>query len=204
VRPGLALAGSVLLVLALAALVLVTLSPPGAREVQRVWTVPTGTLPASGSENALLQGTNSSSAVVTVTWSATVPTSVRIYSAPGCRSAAGCTLSSPIRSWTSGLSGNWTFAGALILPYVVIWNTSSATSGTFGLTAVASVSTPIPAPVWQTVIVDGAGIALAVIGAVALFLGLFLRGGAFRGPAPLVSRSADDAEDIARAPRGPN
>ena len=202
VRPGLAIVGTVLLVLALATLVLVAFSPVGTHEVQRVWTVPTGTLPAQGTEDALLQGSNSSSGSLTVTWSASIPTSVRLYSSPGCRSAAGpCSLSDLVHTWPAATNGSWTMSGSLVFPFLVIWNTSSPTTGTFGLTAVALVSTPEPAPIWQSAIVLAAAAALGVIGAIAVFLGLFLRGGAFAGPAPLVSRSADDASEIAGPPR---
>jgi hypothetical protein len=169
-----------------------------------VWTVPTGSLPPDTPEYALLQGSNSSSGAMTISWSGSVTTSVRVYEAPGCRAASlACAQGAPIHSWSVALSGSWSSNGPLVFPYLVIWNTTDPNGGTWGLTAVETQTTSIPTALWQTAVIDAAGAALAVIGAVALFLGLFLRGGAFSGPAPIVSRSADDVEEIAGPPRTP-
>jgi hypothetical protein len=203
-RPGLALVGAVLLVLALAALVLVTFNSTGDRAVQRVWTIPTGSLPANGTEFALLQGTNVSSGQLSVSWSGSLPASVRLYEVPGCRAAAtACIQGPPIHAWPAAQSGNWSTSGPLVFPFLVVWNTSSPVPGNWGLTAVESVTTPVTPAIWQTAVLYATGAALAVIGAVALFLGLFLRAGAYARSAPLVSRSADDVEQIAGPPRPP-
>ena len=203
-RPGLALLGAILLTLALAAVVLVTYNSAGDRAVQRVWTIPTGTLPANGSEIALLQGSNASSGTLSVSWSGSVPTTVRLYEVPGCREASvACVRGPPADTWTGVGESNWSTSGPLVFPYLVVWNTSSAVPGSWGLTAVESVTTSLAPPVWQSIVLYATGAALGIVGAVALFLGLFLRSGAFSGPAPLVSRSADDVEQVAGPPRPP-
>ncbi len=63
--------------------------------------------------------------------------------------------------------------------------------------AVESWNSTATSPLWTALLVDAVAVALGAVGAVALFLGLFLRGGVFRGPPPMVSRSAEDAEEIA-------
>lgn len=203
-RPGLALLGAVLLVLALAAVVLVTFSPAGARVTQSVWTIPPEGLLPGATNFALLPGSNTTQGTITLTWSASIPTSVRLYESPGCRAASlSCAQGTPARAWSAVRSGNWSTSGNLVFPFLVVWNTSAPLGGSWGLTAVETVTTSLAPPIWQTLVIDAAGAALAIVGAVALFLGLFLRGGAFAGPAPLVSRSAEDAEEIAGGPRPP-
>jgi hypothetical protein len=63
--------------------------------------------------------------------------------------------------------------------------------------AVSHATTHPALPALSLLLSEAAAGALGVIGAVALFLGLFLRGGVYRGPRPLTSRSADDAAAIA-------
>ena len=203
-RPGLVVVGTLLLVLAVAAVSVVMLTPPGTRETRNVWTVPTEELIAGATNFALFPGSNASDADLSVSWSGTVPTAVRFYEAPGCAAPSlTCARGTPAHAWPAALSGNWSEHGSLVLPFLVVWNTSAPTAGTWGLTAVESISTPVSPGLWSTVVIDAASAALGVVGAVALFLGLFLRGGAFRGPAPLVSRSAEDVTEIAAPPRPP-
>jgi hypothetical protein len=204
VRPGLALVGTVLLVLALAAVVLVTFNSEGEHTVQQVWTIPNGSLPGNGTEFALLQGANVSSGELTVSWEGSVPTGVRLYEAPGCRIAAPTCIQGPAaHTWPASRAGTWSTSGALVFPYLVVWNTSSPVPGSWGFTAVESVTTSLAPAFWEEAVLYATAAALAIVGAMALFLGLFLRGGAFAGPARLVSRSADDVREIAGPPRPP-
>ncbi len=200
-RPGLAFTGAALLVLAVAALVVVTFVPGGTHQVQDVSTIPSELLSPNATNYALLTGANTSQGSYTLTWTSTVPAEVRLYEVPGCRAASlDCVRGDPAGTWSGTEGGTWTDSGALGFPYLVVWNSSASVPGAWGLSAVETVSSPIASPWWQMFVIDAAGGALAVVGAVALFLGLFLRGGAFRGPAPLVSRSAEDAESIAGPP----
>ena len=203
-RPGLVVIGTLLLVLAVAAVSVVMLTPPGTHETRNVWTVPTAELLAGATNFALLPGDNTSDAELSVSWSGTVPTEVRLFEVPGCAAPSlSCARGTPAHAWSAALSGNWSERGSLVFPFLVVWNTSAPTAGTWGLTAVESISTPVSTGLWSTLVIDAASAALGVVGAVAVFLGLFLRGGAYRGPAPMVSRSAEDVHEIAGPPRPP-
>ncbi|MCI4360171.1 MAG: hypothetical protein L3J91_00545 [Thermoplasmata archaeon] len=201
VRPGLALVGTLLLGLAVAALLVTTFGSNGTQDTQRVWTIPTAAFVADSPEYALISGSNQSGGSLSFTWTGSVTTSVSLFSAPGCRTATpSCARGPSLHMWSGTASGSWSTSGALVFPFLVEWNITGAAQGTWGLTAVESVSQPIATPWWQMVVIDAAGAALAVVGSVALFLGLFLRGSVYRTPAPVVSKSADDVEMIAGRP----
>jgi hypothetical protein len=108
-----------------------------------------------------------------------------------------------VATWLGVSSGQWSVSGGLRFPYLIVWNESSSTSGNFTASGVESTEVAVPPNVVDALLVDGSAAALSTIGAVAVFLGLFLRPGVYRVPAPLVSRSADDVQDLAEPPQPP-
>ena len=200
-RPGLVVIGTLLLVLGLAAIGVVALVPAGTHESRNAITIPTQFLAPNVTNYALLPGTDTSDGTFSISWTATVPTYVRLYATAGCQTASpACASGAPIRSWTASLQGNWSISGDLGFPYLIAWNSSGPGAGSWGLTGLESVTTTLTTGFAQAVVIYLAGGALAAVGGVALFLGLFLRGGAYLGPAPPVSRSAEDAAGIAGVP----
>ncbi|MCI4340507.1 MAG: hypothetical protein L3K06_04930 [Thermoplasmata archaeon] len=203
-RPGLVIVGALLLVLAVAAIGVVTFAPNGTHEVRNSLAIPVQDLLPNATNFALLTGANASDGTFSISWSSTIPSDVALFQAPGCRSAALACASGPaVQVWTQSHGGNWSVSGSLGFPYLILWNTSSPIAGTWGLTGTETTTTSLTPGVFQTLVIDLAGGALAVVGAVAVFLGLFLRGGAYLGAAPIVSRSAEDVETVARAPGPP-
>ncbi len=199
VRPGLVVVGGLLIVLAVAAIAVVTFTPGGTNQTSTAITIPVHDLLPNATNFALIPGTNASAAIFSLTWTATIPTDVRLYDAPGCRAAAlSCATGPPVRAWSAELGGTWSTSGDVGFPYLIEWNTSAPGVGTWGLTGSESISTPMHTGLLESLVIYAAGGALAIVGAVALFLGLFLRGGVYQSTAPMVSRSADDAVEVAR------
>lgn len=200
-RPGLVAVGTVLVVLAVGAVAVVTLVPSGTHVTQNTVHIPPTGTGANETQTALLPGTTATEATFSVSWQSSVPTQVWLYSVPGCtRASLACATGSAVEHWSAATAGNWTSDSDLVFPYLVVWNTSSPTPGVWQLSAAETVTTSLALPLWETVVIIAAGAALALVGGVAVFLGLFLRGGVYQGPAPVVSRSAEDAEPVARGP----
>lgn len=203
VRPGLVTAGVLLAVLAAGMLLVVNLAPSSSQN--RDWfTLPAQPIPTNSTSVALIQGTDSGRGTFTLHWSATAPARVALYSAVGCATASlACISAPPLASWGGNASGDWAASGDLRFPLLLAWSSPTGAPGEFSASAVEASPGPSPLPSLGVVLIDGGAAVLAVLGGVAIFLGLFLRGGVYRGPAPLVSRSADDAEEVAGLPRLP-
>jgi hypothetical protein len=82
----------------------------------------------------------------------------------------------------------------------VVLNVSSTTGvvATFQATAVDAYTVVTPLSTGFELLLDASAGALLAVGGVLVFLGLFLRGNVYGPPPPVVSRSADDVEEIAR------
>jgi hypothetical protein len=136
---------------------------------------------------------NASHGTLTLHWTASVPVAVRLTIA--CAGGAPACGSPPLASWAANLSGTYTFTGPLHWQYVLTWATPPTSSGTFSFSTSATWAVVSP-PSIAILIAELASGLLAGVGVVALFLGLFLRGGYQRPPKP-VSRTADDASEVA-------
>lgn len=162
-----------------------------------------------GSGSAIFDPGNASSQTFTIAWRATSTFSVALYEGPGCiPSSVGCASPPPIAKWVGNESGTFSITGPFTKLFVLDWTETGSSGGSLSYTATATRSTEAtPLPSWDEYAFLAAAGALWVLGALAVFLGFFLRGGVFRGRPRLVSRSADDAEAIARGddrtPTGP-
>ena len=95
------------------------------------------------------------------------------------------------------VSGYWSTSGVLSFPYLLNVSNTAAAPASFLATFTESFTVhtgPIP-PVTELFVYTGGAI-LTVIGALAVFLGLFLRGGVYRGPPRVTSRSAEDVGEL--------
>ena len=197
VRPGLVVVGVALIFLGAASVVTFSLSQTTSDNDQRSTLLP-NVVGANNTGSALLTGTDAESATFTVTWSSTVPLQVTLLSVPGCIPfQPPCPGTSTVATWAQNLSGTYSVSGPIRFPFLLVWTDSTPGTGFLNATALEAVHTTV-GPSWSDqLVVDAAGVVLAGIGAVSLFLGLFLRGGDLTGPAPIVSRSADDLEPAA-------
>ncbi len=202
-RPGLVSVGVLFAVLAAGMLLAVNLSPSTSEN--RDWfTLPPQPVGGNATGAALIQGTDTASGTFELHWSATMAARVDLYAAPGCTAPAPtCATGTPLVGWASQASGNWSTSGDLRFPYLLVWSSPSGAPGTFSANALESSPGSPSYLALGNLVIDGGAATLALVGAVAIFLGLFLRGGVYRGPAPLVSRSAEDAAEIARGPPRP-
>ena len=202
-RPGLLFVGGILAVLGIATVATFTLVPVANTTTRDVNLLPQPYGPHT-SQAALLDGTDAASGTFSVTWRATTPISVQLFDAPGCRSpSSGCASGAPLATWAGSANGTWSLSGGLKFPFLVLWSETANASGNFSATGSETTSDTPAAPLITQLAVYGAGAALTLVGALSVFLGLFLRGGVYRGPAPTVSRSADDVEELAGPPRPP-
>ncbi|MCI4331343.1 MAG: hypothetical protein L3K19_05795 [Thermoplasmata archaeon] len=162
---------------------------------------PVSTPPGSTAHAAVLTGTTTGTGSFGVHWISTGPTVVDLYDASNCPlGASNCPLGMPIAAWPSNDSGHWNESGALAFPLLLTWRVAGTSNVTFQASSDEQWTTSAPPPMLTTLLVFGSGGVLAAVGAVAVFLGLFLRTGVYQGPPRLVSRSADDVESIAGGP----
>ncbi|HYK93718.1 MAG TPA: hypothetical protein VEY07_06715 [Thermoplasmata archaeon] len=195
-RPGLVVIGVTLLVLGVAGLVSLFLvpipSPATTSTASNSWTAG----PGAGNSTEIV-GPAAHPGSLTLRWQSTFPLTAAVYTSGGCPpGTAGCPGWHLAASWTAAVSGNWTVDGTVQFPYLFVWSNPSQRSGS----VVLSTETVTPAsatlsPLSELLLGLGVGV-VAFGGGLSLFLGLFLRAGVYRGPPPVVSKSADDVADI--------
>lgn len=178
-RPGLVAVGAALLVVAaggVAALALVPIPANGLSATS------TGTwLATPGQTNATtIEGGSTVDGVLSVHWVSSAPLTVAVFGSGGCPpDRAGCADWSEIDHWNASSTGWWNVSGTLHFPYLVtFWNPGSG-SATVHISATTTVAaTASLSPVSQLFLGLSVG-AVGFIGGVALYLGLFLRGGVY-------------------------
>jgi hypothetical protein len=199
VRPWLVIIGVAILTLTVGALASLYLpSGPGPSTTVHTYTTLPVSAPAraSGSSQAVLPVNDSSTFLLT--WSSTVSLNVSWGTAAPCTPGLQCSPPlPPLAAWSDRTNGTWSYAGHLTGPLYLQWFNPGRGGGSIGFTLRQTVTSSSSFPGVGPLLVDASLGILAIIGALALFLGAFLRGGVYRGPAPLVSQDADDAEGIA-------
>ena len=152
---------------------------------------------SSGSSPAI-NPVNTSSTFL-LTWRSTVNLNVSWPwgNGPSCGGGLPCApLLQPLATWSNQTSGSWSFTGRLTGPLYLEWYNPGPSGGSISFTLRQTVTSGSGLAGIGALLVDASLVILAAIGGLALFLGVFLRGGVYRGPAPLVSQSAEDAEAI--------
>ncbi|HXQ94574.1 MAG TPA: hypothetical protein VN864_05330 [Thermoplasmata archaeon] len=193
-RPWLVLVGAAFLVVgggALGALLLL----PAPTVAQQVTSQDSGvpTLPGA-TESFALASTSVAHGTLKLDWSASGPVKVQLASGNCPLGTGGCPV---LRTWASNASGAFSITGPLVAAYTLTWTTPLKEWA--NVTIDSSVTWNVGAPVsFGQGIAEVASGLLAAVGAVGLFLGLFLRGD-FRRPPAVVSRHADDAEGVGGA-----
>jgi hypothetical protein len=195
-RPWLVVCGTVFVLVGVGALGGLLLFSPTPGTDQASEQLIRDVTPPNGFSMLLIAGTAHPHGTLTVRWTSTAAIAVKLNAGSCSDLATGC--DEPLLfSWASVRNGSYSFTGPLTADYVLAWTTAP------NVTAVVNATSLTDWPVGSGPTVadlagELAGGLLAGIGAVVLFLGLFLRGG-YRASPPIVSRSADDAEAAAAA-----
>lgn len=188
--------GGVLAMLGVATIATFALLPGSSVVTNEVATLPQG-FSEHATGLALLPGSDTGKGSLAVSWHTNAPANVTLYPAAGCRAASlNCATGGPLATWAASTAGNWSESGALTFPYLLVWTGTGPTNGSLTATATETRSVAAPPPLVLTLLIDGAGAVLAGLGGLAVFLGLFLRGGVYEPRAPLVSHSAEDVAEI--------
>ncbi|MCI4324569.1 MAG: hypothetical protein L3K00_01595 [Thermoplasmata archaeon] len=194
-RPWLVILGAAFLVVGAGALGALLLTPPASVTQEATSQLDGQFTPGGSVASFVVPAANASQGTLVVHWSASAPVSVRLV-LPCPSGATGCAAQT-LATWPSNSSGSTTVSGSLHWEYVLTWGAPAGQSATFSFSTSAKWTVTPPRPIADTIAEVASGL-LTAVGAVALFLGLFLRGG-FQRPPPLVSQGAEDAEAIGRA-----
>lgn len=178
-RPGLLVLGVVIGTVGAGVLASAFFLPPPTTDTQ-LGDVTVPNLGADLSYNSLLGGTNVSSGTFAISWTATATITAAIYRSAPCASPPGlCPVGSPLVRWPANQSGRWLFEGSLTFPMVLSITNPGPSMTTLQGTLVELYPTG-GTPTWAFLsIITGGGILIG-IGGLAVFLGLFLRGGVYR------------------------
>jgi hypothetical protein len=123
---------------------------------------------------------------LTLDWQASAPVLVSWYAVIVCPDATGyCIDSNAVQNWTAGPAGNGTMHGSIVGTYCVEVTNSGAAPANFSAGLVESYpgtshALPMLAIVWTI----AAGSILVGIGAMSVYLGLFLPSGVYAAPRP--------------------
>lgn len=178
---------------------LFSLPPPPARIASETLYAPTITLGHPADE--VLRPTSASSATLNVFWVSNNPVTAGVYATDPCApNGSACTYPTPLFAWADNRSGDWTTPTSVALPVYLLLTNNGSDPTTVSGTVIATY-TPAGGylPTWSMIsLVSGAGVVLA-IGAVLLFLGLFLPSGVYRRTPP-PELSPEELERLKRVP----
>lgn len=180
-RPGLVALGTGFLALAVAGVVALFLipipTPPYTNSTTTTWTAAGHS--ANGTEIA---GSSTVHGSFQLSWATQLPLVVKVYTSQGCDpGVAGCPPWQLVFNSSDDPVGNFSEGSPVHFPFLFSWANPSGQSGGVELTAATTTQAQTTlSPVSQLLL--GLGVAaLGFVGAVAFFLGLFLRGGVYSG-----------------------
>jgi len=200
VRPWLVVIGMVFLTLALGSAATLYFAIQGTSTVSTtVTSPPTFSVGAHGTQVLFFSGSNGSSERFSLSWHSTGPLSVQLEEPPTCAASCGDRLL--LWSWPSNLTGAWAGNGPFTYPLVCVLQNLLSRTANVTLTARVVATTPTHPSLGFVVIVGAGAGALFIVGGLAIFLGLFLRGNPYGLQAAPVSRSAEDVEELTRDER---
>jgi hypothetical protein len=154
-------------------------------------------LAANETEPLTLYGSNGSSEQFSLNWHATAPLAVTLIES---NCTATCSATHVLVNWSSSLSGAWTGSGPFVYPLRCTVHNLQSEPVTLSLTGRAVASSTAHFSLGFEVVLGAGAAGLLVVAGLAIFLGIFLRADPY-GPEPdLVSRSAEDVEEIAGPP----
>ena len=192
-RPGLVFVGIALMVVGAAVFATFVLLPgPSTETFSSVIT--SRPIAANQSQPVEMSSRSAPNGNVQVTWEGTQNLSVSLFLAVPCpgQPATLCTSGAALATWHDNVTGSW---GTTALGNTYLWEVGNL--GDVPAVFVASEHQTVTTsqsilPVWSIVSLAAGGGALLLVGALAIFLGTFLRGGVYQGPAPVMPRGPDD------------
>lgn len=159
---------------------------------------PSFNLGSNETEYLPLDGSNGTSEQFSLVWHATSPIGVTLVETEPC--SLNCSLGLTLVSWSSSTSGTWTGTGPFRYPLHCELRNNATQTVSASLTGRAVASTPTHFGLEVEVILGSGAAALLLVGGLAIFLGLFLRGNPY-GPRPsLTSPSAEESEELSGGP----
>lgn len=153
---------------------------PGATTQTQLGSVTVPRLGPAESQTSLIEGNDVASGNLVVAWTSTSIVSVEIYRTVPCGSPPGvCATGAAIVRWNSTESGRWSETGSLSFPVLFDVQDVGQVMVTLEGTVVEMYSVG-GLPTWAFLSFIAGGGVLIGIGALAVFFGLFLRGGVYR------------------------
>jgi hypothetical protein len=142
----------------------------------------------------VIPGTNSSTGTLEFTWSATHSIAVAVYQGVPCSAASHyCISGSALANWPANSTGAWNRSGALTFPYLLSMQNSEFANATLRGSVAESFTVQMASvPTWTLLLILAGGVLLVAIGALAVFLGLFLRSGVYTEPEHVTPRYAHE------------
>jgi hypothetical protein len=148
----------------------------------RSWTIP---------EEVAVSGT------LQLSWTTSGPANVYLSKTSTCPVGTGlCPVAPPIATWYGNLSGTWSLTGPVTAAYLLTVTNPGHTPISFSGTLTETYVVPTAAqavPAWALILLGG--LVLLGIGAIAVFLGLFLPPGVYRPPSPGMGRYDELGDD---------
>lgn len=202
-RPGLVVVGGLLVTLGASALASIyVLAPPAPTTTTSITGAPVSVPARQEASTPPISLVTSGAATLRVTWQSTTDVNASLTAGTACAGLPPACGTADTLASGGGRSALWVVGSPGRGPIYITWYNNGSVAASVRYTIAETVASPDQLPAVVQLLVDIALGSLTAIGGLALFLGLFLRGGVYRRPAPLVSRSADDAEAIAGDPSG--
>lgn len=151
-------------------------------------------LGANTTENLPLYGPNSSTGQFSLVWQANSPIVVTLEEAQPCPGQCAEVL----YEWSSNLSGKWEGTGSFKYPLQCVLDNAGSRSATVTMTGRAVGTNPTHFPLEVDLVLGAGAAGLLLVGGLAIFLGLFLRGDPYRERPSTVSPSAEDLDETVR------
>ncbi|MGA8537346.1 MAG: hypothetical protein WB789_08145 [Thermoplasmata archaeon] len=199
-RTGLVVIGVALAVVG-AGLTLSAFFEPGAPSLTQVNPLAAPNLQPGQPRTMLVWLENTSSGTLALNWVSSSDVNVSVYRATSCGFVTSgthvlyCPDGPALATWPSASSGHWNISGQISFPLLL--NLENLGSKVVTVNAVFDevwASTSPSVPTWIFLSTLAGGIACISLGAVAIFLGLFLRGGVYSNAPPGDGPGSDELE----------
>ena len=167
---------------------------PGATTETKLGSVTVPELGPAESQTDLIEGNDVGSGTLAIAWTSTSIVSVELYRTVPCGSPPGvCAVGAAVARWNATESGRWSETGDLSFPFMF----AVQDVGQVMITLEGTVVEMYPfggLPTWAFLSFIAGGGVLIGIGALAVFFGLFLRGGVYADHPPTEMDYPDDLD----------
>lgn len=185
---------------------------PDPGTLRESWPIDIENLTSNASRGVPVPVTDGASSVFSFDWVASSAAEASLWPAVSCGAAVGAcpTTELPVVHWNATTHGDWTTHGDLPSYYLLtIWAAAKSSVNFTGQVAETYSAPSLAIPTWAEISVIVGGVVLLGIGAMALFLGLFLRTSIYRGPPPppppeLAVDETDEFDDEPPDPPNPS